>query len=308
MSDGNTEDAVEGEKTAPQPTPSEPNHSLGPGEESKKTDADATSGHNAGATAEGESTVWQSVPSEPSHSPGPGKARKESRAEGEGTEQRPIPSGPNHSLAPRKKKKTKKEKKAKKENHQHQQAIQILIRVEIVLIIVTTVLAIATTGLIFVTLKLFIVTSELASITKGEAQAGKKSTKSVEEKNQGLNAKPALKDDIQKINHILHIIKPIIGSNFNCSVSKDGERWTLHEAELCYDLKIPIQNSDKLDSQTQLWIEFIHDDRFWDCPPAERDKDGKSMTTNLVSCFLDNRQERKGNIEFVVKTNRQGEQ
>jgi hypothetical protein len=332
MSDGNAEAAAEGEDPVQQSTPSEPPSSLAAGVK-EKTNAEAASGDSGRVTAdaEGENPVPQPTPSvpdpspatgeiqekinaeaasgddaergnpakqstffKPNHPPVPGRVKKNDNAEAAAARTKtvplPTPSELERPLASRRARKVRK--------FFHRLFSLVHIVVELALVVATGWLAYATYHLFLATLELGKVTSGLAAVTSEEIQTNKSHATSLGKRAQEINLNLAsIGKKFENLDRIFpgaHPSKLTIGEDdFSCRVSKGDGKWILHDAADCDFLKI--------NSKSQLRIGFNRDGRSWECLPAHPDDNGRKMTTDLKPCFEKYNQERRGDIEFMVK-------
>ena len=99
-----------------------------------------------------------------------------------------------------------------------------------------------------------------------------------------------------------------IAVDFNCGVTKKGDKWLLPQAEQCYFLTISVRNQeDDIYYRVYPAVEFFRRGDSWECTPAKDHtvppKSERDIYIDLKPCFLKNQQERRGDIEFVIKTN-----
>jgi hypothetical protein len=298
--------AAEGETPVQPPTPSEPAPSPAAGEAQEEIKAEAASRDNA----EGERPTKRPTSSnKPDHLLASGRVKKKNIAEiasGDTIEDAfarekavppPTTSGPERSLT------LKEDRKKKWEHISHRIFAVMHFMVELGLLTVTILLYYATRDLANFTLELSKVTSGLASVTSKEVQANKGHASSLGKRAQEVNSNLAsLGKKVEGLNSIFpgaHPPRWTIGDDFGyCKVSKRDGKLTLHDADICTYLEVPIKSQGKMDSKTQFQIEFNRDGIFWECPSTASDD---KVIANLMSCFEKYHQERRGNIEFTVK-------
>jgi hypothetical protein len=198
---------------------------------------------------------------------------------------------------------------------------------------------------VWVELCLILATAALAIVTYRDTQEGKNNTSVLEQQARkfdsdlsGLTSEVGgLKSEVNGFKNIGTVIArktlapdpgrgrggstrpspvngPIVvdGDFKDCSVTGNGERWLLHEADLCYYLGIPLKNQDdNVDYRVHTAIKFYGARSSWTCsPPADRTIPAgavRDITIDLTICFLRHQQERRGDIEFSIMMTTQEE-